>query len=83
METWIIGVKKGVALAKNAASELAEKAAEYYVNKAINELNKKFTSSKGVGITLTNNKIKDIMKVVKTLENTGVFLKATTTKITS
>ena len=32
--------KKGVALAKNAAPELAEKAAEYYVNKAINELQK-------------------------------------------
>ena len=32
-------------------------------------------------ITLINNEIKDIMKVIKTLENRGILLKGTTTKI--
>ena len=32
-------------------------------------------------ITLTNNKIKDIMKVIKSLENRGISLKGTTRKI--
>ena len=41
----------------------------------------KFTSSKGSGITLTNNEIKDIMKVIKSLENRGILLKGTTRKI--
>ena len=31
---------------------------EYYDNKGINELNKRFTSSKGSGIELWNNEIK-------------------------
>ena len=39
------GVKKGVRLAKNKAPELAENGTEYFVNKRINELNKKFTSN--------------------------------------
>ena len=29
----------------------------------------------GTGITLTDNKIKDIMKVIKSLENRGILLK--------
>ena len=37
----------------------------------------------GTGITLTNNEIKDVMKVIKSLENRGILLKGTTTKITS
>ena len=41
----------------------------------------KFTSSKGSGITLTNNEIKDIMKVIKALENRGILLKGNTRKI--
>ena len=65
------------------APELAEKATEYYVNKGINKLNKKFTSRKGSGITLTNSEIKDIMKVIKSLEDRGILLKGTTRKITS
>ena len=44
--------------------KLAAKATEYYIYKRINELNKKLTSSEGSGITLTNNKMKDIMKVI-------------------
>ena len=76
------GLKRGITLTKNAAPELVEKATEYYVNKGINELNKKFTSSKGSGITLINNEIKDIIKVIKSLENRGILLKGTT-KITT
>ena len=37
----------------------------------------------GSGITLTNNEIKDIMKVIKYLENRGILLKETIRKITS
>ena len=37
----------------------------------------------GSGIALTNNEIKDIMKVITSLENRGILLKETTTKITS
>ena len=65
------------------APELARKATEYYINKGKNELNKTFTSSKDSWITLTNNKIKDILKVIKSLENREILLKGTTRKITS
>ena len=37
----------------------------------------------GSGTTLTNNEIKDIMKVIKSLENRGILSKETTRKITS
>ena len=37
----------------------------------------------GSGITLSNNEIKDIMKVIKSLENTATLLKGTTKKRTS
>ena len=39
--------------------------------------------SKGSGITLTNNEIKNIMKVIYSLENRGILLKGTTRKITA
>ena len=35
------------------------------------------------GITLTNNQVKDVMKVIKSLENRGVLLKESTAKIIS
>ena len=37
----------------------------------------------GTGVTLTDNEIKNIMKVTKSLENIGILLKGTTRKITS
>ena len=37
----------------------------------------------GSGITLTNNEIKDIMKVIKSLRNREISLKGTAKKITS
>ena len=76
-------LKKSIILAKEAAAMLAGKASEYYTSKEINELSKQFASSKGSGITLTNNEIKDIMKVIKSLENNGILLKGTTRKFTS
>ena len=36
---------------------------------------------KASGINLTNTEIKDIMKVIKSLENRRILLKRTTTKI--
>ena len=37
----------------------------------------------GSGITLTNNEIKYIRKVIRCLENRGILLKGTTKKVTS
>ena len=44
-------LKKRITLAKNEATGIAKEATEYYINKGINELDKKFTASKGSGIT--------------------------------
>ena len=41
-------------------------------------LSKKFLVS---GITLTNNEIKDIIKVINYLENAGILLKGTSGKL--
>ena len=48
------------------------------MNKEVNQLNKKFKSTKGSGTTLTNIEIKDIIKAIKSLENTRLLLKGTT-----
>ena len=56
---------------------MAETATEYYINKQINELNKTFTGS---GITVTNNEIKGIIKVIKYSENRGILLKGASRK---
>ena len=45
----------------------------------IKDLKKKF----GTGTTLRNNEIKDLMKIIKSLENRGISLKETTRKTTS
>ena len=44
---------------------------------------KKIISRKGLGITLANNKIKDIMKLIRPLESRGRLLKETFRKITN
>ena len=62
-------IKKGISLVPKLAPALTGKATEYYINKGVNEPNKKFTSTKSLGITLTNNKIKGIMKVINSSEN--------------
>ena len=38
-------LKEGISSAPKLVPKSAEKATEYYINKGINELNKKFTSS--------------------------------------
>ena len=51
------------------------------INAGLNLIGKKVTEKFGSGIT--NNEIKYIMKVIKSLENKGILLKGTTRKITS
>ena len=64
----------------NPAPVLVEERTECHINNNIDELNKKSTTIKGSRITLTNNEIKDIIKVSRSL---GTLLKGTTGKITS
>ena len=52
------------------------------IDTSINFL-KSFKKVHGTGITLINNEIKDIMKVIKSSENRGTLLKGTTRNITS
>ena len=47
-----------------------------------NQFTGKNSSSKGSKTNLANNKIKDIMTVMKSLENGVILLKGTTTEIT-
>ena len=46
-------------------------------------IGKKIKVNCGSGIPLTNNEIKDIIKVTLSLENRGILVKETTRKITS
>ena len=64
--------KKGT----NLARDLAKK-----VDKQIDRFNKEYVA--GLGITLINNEIKDIMKVIRSLKNRGILLKGNTTKTPS
>ena len=68
----------GVKAFKKAAPKLGEIATEYYVNKGINKLKNIFTSCNGLGIVLTNNKTKDIKKVIRSFGNKSILLKGTT-----
>ena len=54
-----------------------------FLDKHLDKFDKEFITSRGSGITLTNNEIKDIIKVSKSLENRGILLKGTTRKITT
>ena len=68
--------KKGTGIARNLGND--------FLDKQISSFNKKYITGKGSGITiLTNNEIKDILKVIKSLENRRILLKETTRKITS
>ena len=51
--------------------------------KTVDSSLKGIRKSFGAGITLTDNEIKAIMKVINSLENRGILFKWTTTKITS
>ena len=46
-------------------------------------IDKKIKKKFGLGKTLTNKEIKDIMKVIKYLKNRRILLKETATKVTS
>ena len=65
------------------APELVNYATKYLVNKEMERFKNHFTLCEASGITLTNDKIKDIIEVIKSLENRGILLKGTNTKFTS
>ena len=65
--------KKGADIARDLGNNL--------LDKQIDRFNKEYITVPG--IALTNNEIKDIKKVIKSLENRGILLKGTTRKITS
>ena len=48
-----------------------------------NKIKKSSSLLMGSGITLTNNEIKGIIKVIRSLENRGILFKRTTRKISS
>ena len=54
-----------------------------FLNQQIDKFNNEYIAGNGSEITLTDNEIKDIMKVVKSLENRETSLKGTARKITS
>ena len=47
----------------------------------VKSLKKGISSIKGSGITLTNSEIKDIIKVIKSVENRGMLLKEPLEKV--
>ena len=55
-------------------TNIARILAIYFLDKQIDKFNQEQITDKGLGITLTNNEIKDIMKVVKSFENRGTLL---------
>ena len=57
--------KAGTDIVKRSEPILAKNATKFFVNKGINELNKSFTTKEGSGLRLTNNEIKDIMKIIQ------------------
>ena len=54
-----------------------------YTATGLNMIDKKIKKKFGLGKTLTNKEIKDIMKVIKYLKNRRILLKETATKVTS
>ena len=54
-----------------------------FIDAELNMIGKKFKEKIGSGITLTNNEIKVIMKVIKSWKNREILLKRTIRKITS
>ena len=62
---------KGIDIARNLGKD--------FLDKQIDRFNKEYIT--GSGIALANNEIKDIMKVIRSLENRGNLLKGTTRRI--
>ena len=76
-------IKAGTQKLIKTAPELTRDAARYLVNKGINRFKKDFMLSERLGITLRNNEVKYIIKVFNSLDNRGISIKETTTKVTS
>ena len=70
---------------KNMGTKILNK--DILVNAGLNtigmKIKKVISSIIGSGITLTNNKVEGIIKVIKSLENRRILLKGTTRKTTS
>ena len=82
------GVLGDIPIFGNILSSVAEKGTdiarnlgEKILDKQIDRVNKEYIL--GSGITLTINEMRDIMKVIKSLENREISLKRTTRKIAS
>ena len=73
-----INIRSSVA---TKGTDLARDLGKKIIGKQIDRFHKEHIT--GSGITLTYNEIKDIIKVIKSLENRGVLLKGFTRKITS
>ena len=78
---FMAGLEGAKTVVKKYAPKLAKNVAKYYVNRGINKVNKEFTASESSGITLTNNLIKDIIKVINSLKNRGILMQGTTEKV--
>ena len=50
------------------------------MNKGTSKVNKELKTSEGLVIMLINNEIKDITKVIRSIENRGILLKGITKK---
>ena len=48
--------------------DLSKKEAQYFINKKAGMFNEKYITGKGSGISITNNKAKDIIKVIRSLD---------------
>ena len=81
--SYFIGFKRGTGVVKRGAPISAKNATKYFVDKGMNKLNKSSTQREGPGIVLTNNGIKDIIKLINSLENRLILLKGTTEKATN
>ena len=78
---FMAGLEGAKTAVKKYAPKLAKNIAKYYVNRGINKVNKEFTTSESSGITLTNNLIKDVIKVINYLKNRGILMQGTTEKV--
>ena len=65
----------------NKRTDTATNLGKIFLDNQIDRFNKEYIT--GSGITLKNNEKKDIVKVIKSLQNRGILLKRTTRKITS
>ena len=82
------GVICDISIFGNSLSNLATKGidiardlAKDFLDKEIDHFDKKYLTGKGSRLTLTNNEIKYIIKVIRSLENRRIFLKELLTKL--